>query len=64
MSQNEKNILEAIHKDIGRGNTEGFIGEIGILMSEINYMVKNLSSFLAPGIFFESFIVVDFINQV
>lgn len=63
MSQNEKNILEAIHKDIGRGNTEGFIGEIGILMSEINYMVKNLSSFLAPGIFFESFIV-DFINQV
>jgi len=48
VSQNEKNILEAIHKDIGRGNTEGFIGEIGILMSEINYMVKNLSSFLAP----------------
>ncbi len=49
IQENEAQILEAIKADIGRGTMEGFIGEIIVLTTEIDYMVSNLPTFAQQG---------------
>ena len=43
--ENEDKIAQAIKKDLGKSNTEGFMCEIGLVLSEINYMIRNIRSF-------------------
>lgn len=38
-------IEEALFKDLGKSNSESYMCEIGISLSEISYMIKNLPSF-------------------
>lgn len=42
---NEKKIAEALENDIGKCPTEGFMCETGLVISEINYMVKHIKQF-------------------
>ena len=39
--KHKKNILDALYKDLGKSETEGFMCEVGLVLSEINYMIKN-----------------------
>lgn len=38
----ELKILDALKKDLGKSNYEGFVTEVGIIYNEINYVMKNL----------------------
>ena len=44
--KHKKNILDALYKDLGKSETEGFMCEVGLVLSEINYMIKNLKRFM------------------
>lgn len=39
---NEEIILDALKKDLGKSNFEGYITEIGMVYEEINIMIKNI----------------------
>ncbi len=41
----EREILEALHKDLGKSEFESFMCEIGMTLSEISYMIKNIKRF-------------------
>ncbi|MDV4150766.1 aldehyde dehydrogenase [Clostridium sp. AL.422] len=43
--ENENKISEAIRKDIGKSNIEGFMCEIGLVLSEISYMLSHIRRF-------------------
>ena len=43
--ENEEKISQALQKDLGKSNTEGYMCEIGLVLSEINYMIKNIRRF-------------------
>ena len=43
--ENENKISEAIKKDLGKSNMEGFMCEIGLVLSEINYMLRHIRRF-------------------
>ena len=47
IKQNEKEITAALTADLGKSATEGFMCEIGIVLSEISYMLKNIKKFAA-----------------
>ena len=42
----EKKIYEALHADLGKSETESFMCEIGLVLSEITYMRKHLKAFV------------------
>ncbi|MBO5009940.1 MAG: aldehyde dehydrogenase [Clostridia bacterium] len=44
----EKKIAEALNKDLGKSEYEGFMCEIGLVLSEISYMIKNTRRFSKP----------------
>ena len=43
--ENESKIVEALKKDLGKSNTESFMCEVGLVLSEINYMIRNVRRF-------------------
>ena len=44
----EGEILDALQKDLGKSRVEGYMCEVGIVLSEINYMIKHLQKFAKP----------------
>ena len=42
IKDNEKAILEALNKDLGKSEYEAFMCEVGMVLSEISFMLKNL----------------------
>lgn len=44
----ENKIAEALNKDLGKSEYEGFMCEIGLVLSEISYMIKNTRRFSKP----------------
>jgi aldehyde dehydrogenase (NAD+) len=44
----EKEIIQAIQKDLGKSEFEAFTNEVGILYLEIRHMLKNLSRWTRP----------------
>ena len=43
--ENESKILEAVKKDLGKSSTESFMCEVGLVLSEISYMIRNVHRF-------------------
>lgn len=43
--ENENKITEAIKKDLGKSKTESFMCEVGLVLSEISYMLRHIRSF-------------------
>ena len=43
--ENESKIVEALKKDLGKSNTESFMCEVGLVLSEISYMIRNVRRF-------------------
>lgn len=48
IKNNEEDILIALHKDLSKTKFEGFISELGVVYNEINYIKKNLKSWMKP----------------
>ena len=46
--RSEDPILEALHKDFGKPYFEGYISEVGLVLSELNLTIKNLKSWAKP----------------
>ncbi|MBQ8497762.1 MAG: aldehyde dehydrogenase [Clostridia bacterium] len=47
IKNNEEEIAEALMADLGKSNYESFMCEIGMVLSEISYMIKNVEKFSA-----------------
>ena len=45
---NEKILEDALHKDLGKSASEAQLTEIGIILGDIEYALKNLASWLKP----------------
>lgn len=45
IKNNENEILEALHKDLGKSETEAYMCEVGLALDEISYMLKNIKKF-------------------
>ena len=43
---NEKNIYQALKADLGKPEFEAYESEIGLILSELNYTIKYLSSWM------------------
>ena len=41
----EEDIAAALHSDLGKSNVEGYMCETGMVISEINYMLRHIRSF-------------------
>ena len=41
----EKDILNALNKDLGKSDFEAYMCEVGLALSELNYMIKNVNKF-------------------
>ena len=48
LKQREENLLEALEKDLGKSPYEAYATEIGLIYSEISYMLKHLNSLAQP----------------
>ncbi|WP_409251805.1 aldehyde dehydrogenase [Bacillus sp. SCS-153A] len=48
LRKNESNILKALHLDLNKSEREAYTTEIGILLEEISYTLKNLDSWAKP----------------
>src|SRR5574343_119741 len=46
--QNEKNICDALHADLRKSFEEAYLTEISIVLSEINYHLKNIKEWSKP----------------
>jgi len=44
----EGDLLAALHQDLGKSTTEGYISEIGLLLGEISYILKHLRRWMRP----------------
>lgn len=44
----EKDIFEALQKDLHKSNTESFTSEVGVLYAEISHTLDNLESWMEP----------------
>ena len=44
----ESEILEALQKDLGKSRVEGYMCEVGMVLSELNYMIRHLKKFAKP----------------
>ena len=42
IKDNEKEIEEALYQDLGKSDFESFLCEIGLVLSEISFMIKNV----------------------
>ena len=47
IKKNEKEITDALSADLGKSAQEGFMCEVGLVLSEISYMLKNIKKFAA-----------------
>lgn len=45
IKENQKEITDAITKDLGKSETEAFMCEIGMVLTEITYMIKHIKKF-------------------
>lgn len=43
---NETRIIEALHKDLGKGEFESYMCEVGMVLSELSYMIDNTEKFM------------------
>ena len=43
--ENEKEINDALEADLGKSNFESYMTEVGLVLSEISYMIKHLKKF-------------------
>ncbi len=48
VKRNERKILDALEKDLGKPEFEGYTSEIGILYEEINEAIKHLKDWMKP----------------
>ena len=48
ISDNEKEILEALTKDLGKAPMEGYLTEVSLVQTEIKYALKHLNSWARP----------------
>ncbi len=48
ISENESRILSALNTDLGKSEYESYMCEIGMALSEISYMIKNLKRLIKP----------------
>ncbi|MEG0613484.1 MAG: aldehyde dehydrogenase [Clostridium sp.] len=48
IQENEAAILEALNKDLGKSNFEGYLTEVGIVLEEIGFIIKNLRKWNKP----------------
>lgn len=44
--QNETKILKALKEDLGKSEIEGYMCEVGLVLGEIDYLLKNMKSFM------------------
>lgn len=44
--EHESEILEALHSDLGKSSYEAYMCEVGLSLSELSYMIKNLRKFM------------------
>ena len=44
----EKEILDALHADLGKSETEGYMTEVGITLKELNHTIKCLPKWVKP----------------
>ena len=44
----EKDILEALHQDLGKSDTEGYMCEVGLTLSELSYQIKHIRKWSRP----------------
>lgn len=44
----EENIAEALNKDLGKNDTESYMCEIGLVLSELSYTIKHLKKWAKP----------------
>lgn len=45
IKKHEKEIIDALKKDLGKSETEGFMCEVGLALTEIRYMLKHTRKF-------------------
>ena len=45
IKQNQKKITDALTADLGKSAVEGFMCEVGLVLGEISYMIKNIRRF-------------------
>lgn len=48
IQQNERMLLDALHKDLGRCDAEGYISDIGAVIVELNEMIRHLKKWAKP----------------
>ena len=48
LTSNEKRLAQALRQDLGKSPTESYMCEIGLLRSELGYLLKNLDRFARP----------------
>ena len=48
IQENEREICEALHSDLGKSAYESFMCEIGLVLSEISWMIRNASRLAKP----------------
>ncbi|MFT7797896.1 aldehyde dehydrogenase family 3 member B1 isoform X1 [Arapaima gigas] len=46
--ENEKQILEALYKDLGKPKFEAILSEIDMVMNELSFAIHNLKTWMAP----------------
>lgn len=46
--ENEKSITDALKKDLNKSQTESYMTEIGVILEEIKYALKNIKSWVKP----------------
>lgn len=46
--ENESNIYSALNKDLGKSNFESYATELGIVLNEIKYHIRNIKSWSSP----------------
>lgn len=48
ISSMESEILEALAKDLGKSSFEGYVTEVGFVLSSIDFMIKHLEEWMEP----------------
>ncbi len=48
IKERERDILAALHKDLGKSSLESYMCEIGMALSEIRYLIKRVKKFSKP----------------
>lgn len=48
IKEHEEDILEALHQDLGKDQVEGFTTEVGMVYTEISYMLKHMERLARP----------------